>query len=104
MDGFEEQVQRIFEFELREAKMFFGIDLSLIEKVKLRSYVREACRENVDANLANYFNSSEALSRLMAEYYGMPPLESDFVYWTEGLGQKNFFEYMKLQQMDAHKL
>ena len=97
--------QGVFEESQIYIKEIFGLDLTLIEKVRLRRHTLDSivqfakgC-ENIEHN--SFYVAHEAASRFMSDCYGMPPVDRKFVYWTEEFGD-SFLEYMRRLQQRSH--
>ncbi len=107
--------QEVFEEAIKGIKRNFSLELTLIEKVRLKEYVIPIIKETENASAYDAFNPiGEVMSRFMVDYYGLPAelamihttkpgpefkvcMEGDFWELSEA-----FKQYLRLQQERAH--
>ena len=98
-------IQKIFEDSKKSLKSKFELNLSLIEQVALRCFVRVCLEEQSQCKYPglNYPSvGGEAESRFMSQYYGTPILDEDFLYFCEDLGLDKVQEYFRRIQERSH--
>jgi sensor domain CHASE-containing protein len=67
---------------IQETEHYFGIELSIIEKLALKNYLKQTSREvQPKRDELRFVPAEEAIVRFMADYYQIPPQMSvSFLY------------------------
>ena len=95
-------------------KKWFGIELTLIEQIRMKEYIPGIIKEREGINAlqtTSAFNpAAETVARFMTDYYGLHPIYSTAPAgdWRQAYPilvehDKEFKELMKLKQERAHK-
>jgi len=100
----EDLVQRDFGYARRTLRYCFGLDLTLIELVKLRHYVEDAVRDLflVEHRRNGFQARDEAVKRFLIFEYGLPPKFKVVDNAIMGIPYKPLNEWLKRRQEEMH--
>ena len=98
--------KKVFERCEQLIKTHFGLNLTLIERVKLKSYIPPVL-DGLDLidrkkNAKDSYNPfQETVSRFMFDYYGLEAAQSDMMHYP-GIESHLLQEYCQKIQKDSH--